>query len=220
MAEVKHVLWTGGWDSTFRIIELFNRDLVLQPIYVIDNSRGSTQKEIETIQLLTDLIHDRFTESKGKILPALLIDKKKIRKNLYIKFLYKSIKKKRPIGTQYKWLGYLSKQYKWLEIGFIKKDTDRLLKPENLKEIIDETHHKNWVVNPRTTNFYIRQLFKNYRFPLIYRSKIDMKAYAEENGFLDIMLQTWFCHRSNDKPCGECAPCKQYVKNGFGFRLE
>ena len=47
-----------------------------------------------------------------------------------------------------------------------------------------------------------------------------MKKYAEEHDFIDIMNKTWFCHRSKEKPCGECAPCKQYVIDGFGYRLE
>lgn len=220
MNKVKHVLWTGGWDSTFRIIELFKRGIILQPLYVIDPSRGSTEKEIETIELLSELINERFKDSNGKILPVKLIHKKEIPKNLYFKLMYKLIKKRQSIGTQYKWLAYLSKQYKGLEIGFHKKDRGRLLNPSELREIVDETNGKNWIVDPKKTSFTKAQLFKNFRFPLVYISKPEMKDYAEENGFLDIMLKTWFCHRSTDKPCGECAPCKQYVINDFGFRLK
>ncbi|WP_282043983.1 hypothetical protein [Winogradskyella flava] len=220
MNNAKPVLWTGGWDSTFRVIELFNRGIQLQPIYIKDSSRGSMEKEIETISLLTDLIQERFKESKGKILPVKLIDRKDIKSDLYLKMMYKSIKRNQSIGTQYKWLSYLSKDYEGLEIGFHKKDRDRMLKPHELKEIIDETNGKNWIVDPKKTSFIKAQLFKNFRFPLVYISKLEMKDYAEQKGFLDIMLNTWFCHRSEEKPCGECAPCKQYVINDFGFRLE
>ncbi|MBC3847244.1 hypothetical protein H8K90_12680 [Winogradskyella echinorum] len=220
MGEVKHVLWTGGWDSTFRVIELYNRGVKLQPLYVIDSSRGSTQKEIETINLLTDLIKTRFNNSNGDILPVELIERKDIRSNLYIKLMYKLIKRRRKIGTQYKWLGYLSKKYEWLEIGFHKKDRDRLINPNQLIKITDDTNCENWIINRRKTSFPIGQLFKNFRFPLVYISKLEMKEYATEHGFLDIMLSTWFCHRSEEKPCGDCAPCKQYVINDFGFRLE
>ena len=67
--------------------------------------------------------------------------------------------------------------------------------------------------------FFNRQVFKNMRFPLIYISKIEMKDFAEKNNFLDLMNTTWFCHRSEKLPCGECAPCKQYIIDGFEDRV-
>ncbi len=220
MDKAKNVLWTGGWDSTFRVIQLYQRGLTLQPIYVIDPSRSSTQKEIETIKLLTNQIQLRFKNSDEKILPVKLIKRKDIRSNLYLKVIYKLIKRKRRIGTQYKWLAYLAKQYSGLEQGLHKEDRDCLFYYNELKEITDETGGKNWVIDRKKIDFLRSQLFKNIRFPLMYISKLEMKSYAEKHGFLDIMNNTWFCHKSNEKPCGKCGPCKQYVVDGFGYRLE
>ena len=220
MSDSKNVLWTGGWDSTFRIIQLYKRGLTLQPIYVIDSGRKSTQKEIETIQLLTELISSKFNESEGKILPLELIEKKSIPKNLYLKLIYKLIKRRRRIGKQYYWIACLALNYKGLEQGFHKEDRDSLIYFNELLEIEDETGGANWVSHPKKMDFYRRQIFKNIRFPLAYISKLEMKKYAEEHDFIDIMNKTWFCHRSQDKPCGECAPCKQYVIDGFGYRLK
>ncbi|MEY2869919.1 MAG: hypothetical protein RIR01_2422 [Bacteroidota bacterium] len=219
MTEVKNVLWTGGWDSTFRIIQLYNRGICLQPIYVIDNNRPSTTKEIETIEMLSAKIEEKFSNSKGKILPLKLIKRENIPFNLYLKIVFKIIKKQRKIAKQYYWLACLSKKYNNLEEGFHRADRVQIINFEDLIEIKDETQHPNWIVNPKKTDFFRRQIFKNIRFPLANISKIDMKKYAEENGFIDIMNQTWFCHGSTTKPCQKCIPCKQYITDNMGYRL-
>jgi 7-cyano-7-deazaguanine synthase len=220
MSDSKNVLWTGGWDSTFRIIQLYKRGLILQPIYVIDHNRPSAEKEIETINILTKQITAKFINSKAKILPVKLIKRKDIPSNFYLKLIFKLIKHKRPIGKQYYWLSCLANNYNTLEQCFHKEDRGQLISVDELHEIIDETGEKNWVVNPKKIGFLRSQLFKKIRFPLIYTSKLEMKKYAEEHDFIDIMNNTWFCHKSNDKPCGKCAPCKQYIRDGFGFRLK
>ncbi len=213
-------LWTGGWDSTFRVIQLYQRGISIQPIYVIDHNRPSSEKEIETIASLAKQIEDKFKDSDGRILPVQLIKRKNIRSNVYLKRIFKSIKRRQPIGKQYYWLACLSKKYGPLEQCFHKEDRDQLISIEELTEIKDETGGKNWVVNRKKMGFLRSQLFKNVRFPLIYISKLEMKSYAEEHGFIDIMDNTWFCHKSGEKPCGGCSPCKQYVIDGFGYRLE
>ena len=220
MSDFKNVLWTGGWDSTFRVIQLYKRGLILQPIYVIDHNRPSAEKEIETINILTKQITAKFINIKAKILPVKLIKRKDIPLNFYLKLIFKLIKRKRPIGKQYYWLSCLANSYDVLEQCFHKEDRGQLISVDELLEIIDETGGKNWVVNPKKIGFLRSQLFKKIRFPLIYTSKLEMKKYAEEHDFIDIMNKTWFCHRSKEKPCGECAPCKQYVIDGFGYRLE
>lgn len=215
-----HVLWTGGWDSTFRIIQLFERDVVIQPIYVKDKGRASTQKEIETIHLLTEQIKTKFKNSEGDILPVKLLEKVDIPSNLYLKLIYKLIKRQRAIGKQYYWLACLTKNYEFTEQCFHSEDRDQLISIDELTEIIDETGGVNWVVNPKKMGFLRSQLFKNVRFPIIYISKLEMKSYAEKHGFIDIMNKIWFCHRSDEKPCGKCSPCTQYVIDGFGDRLK
>ncbi len=218
MTEVKNVLWTGGWDSTFRVIELYNRGVLLQPIYVIDKYRKSTKKEIETIEILTSKIEERFSNSKGKILPLKLIKRENIPFNLYLKIIFKIIRRRLPIAKQYYWLACLSKQYKNLEQGIHKEDI-HLINLDELIEIKDETQHINWIVNPQKMDFFKRQIFKNIRFPLINISKVEMKKHAEEHGFIDIMNSTWFCHHSTTKPCKQCIPCKQYIANNMEYRL-
>jgi 7-cyano-7-deazaguanine synthase len=219
MRKVKNVLWTGGWDSTFRMIQLFNRGIWLQPIYVIDKNRPSTTKEIETIKILTIKIEERFSESKGKILPLKLIKREDISVNLYLKIIFKIIKRRRQIAKQYYWLACLAKKHKGLEVGIHKCDYVQIINLEDLIEIKENDNHTNWALNRNKVDFFRRQIFKNLKFPLMTISKVEMKEYAEENDFIDIMNLTWFCHGSTIKPCKKCIPCNQYITYNMAYRL-
>ncbi|TYA53878.1 adenine nucleotide alpha hydrolase family protein [Formosa maritima] len=220
MKKINYVLWTGGWDSTFRVIQLYRLGANIQPIYIHDQCRKSSKKELELIHNLSIEIPSRFKQSKGKILPIIIINRKEIPYNLFLKLIIKVLKIKINLGKQYYWLATVAKKYKNLELSAHKEDRDRLFYEDQLIEIKDEQIGLNWRINPKKLDFFRRHLFKNMTFPLITISKPEMKNIAEENNFIDLMEKTWFCHKSNIKPCGKCVPCKQYIRDGFGYRLE
>src|SRR5690625_188135 len=54
---MKNVLWTGGWDSTFRVLDLiFNKKENVQPYYIIDEHRPSTSIELRTMDDIRKMI--------------------------------------------------------------------------------------------------------------------------------------------------------------------
>jgi len=219
MGDIQNVLWSGGWDSTFRVIQLYRRGATIQPFYVIDHNRPSTEKELEVIERLAKRIPLRFKESDGKILPFLIFKRRDIPSNLFIKFIYKKLRRSINLGKQYYWLASLAKSYPKLELSAHKEDRDRLFFEDQLIEIKDEKLGANWSINPKKMDFNRRHLFKNMRFPLITTSKPEMKQIAEKENFMDLMETTWFCHKSLVEPCGKCNPCKQYIRDGFSFRF-
>lgn len=40
------ILWTGGWDSTYRVVELSRQKVTIQPIYILDPKRESANYEL------------------------------------------------------------------------------------------------------------------------------------------------------------------------------
>ena len=48
--KIVRILWTGGWDSTYRIVELSRQDKVVEPIYVYGDQRTSEKKEINAMK--------------------------------------------------------------------------------------------------------------------------------------------------------------------------
>ena len=78
---MKHVniLWTGGWDSTFRLCQLSRMDGVeVQPVYFCVqgySDRTNWKKEIEAQNTLLPLLRQK-EETKAHILdPVRLTDK-------------------------------------------------------------------------------------------------------------------------------------------------
>ena len=222
MEKANNVLWTGGWDSTFRVIQLFRLGATIQPIHVLDHNRQSSKKELEVVKELALKIPLQYKASKGKILPLDVIYRKNIPSNLFLKLLHKKLKTKHGIGKQYYWLGSLAKQrkYKSLEVSLHKEDMHKFFSEDQMIEINDERLGLNCRINTKKVNFRKKYIFKNMMFPLMTISKPQMKIVAEENNFIDLMELTWFCHKSKERPCGECNPCKQYIRDGFGYRVK
>lgn len=116
-----NVLWTGGWDSTFRILQLSTKEIIIQPYYLKDN-RKSEKKELDTIYSLTKEI--RSLASTRCILNELItmsvsdVDKDKDISQAY-KEVCQMLKKfnKGHLGTQYEWLARFSKNMSHLELS-------------------------------------------------------------------------------------------------------
>lgn len=220
MSVINKVLWTSGWDSTFRVIDLYKKGATIQPIYVFDDNRFSSEKELETIALLKKLIEKKFKNSGGTLLELQVVQRKEIPKNFIIKFAYKVLKSKQRIGKQYYWLACLAKKNKGLELSVNNNDLFNFFLINKTITLEDEVLGNNLMVDPKKANFFTRQVFGNMLFPLIDLTKVEMKEIAIKEGFIDIMNQTWFCHNSDSKPCGKCNPCKQHVKDNMAYRLK
>jgi len=221
MGEIKNVLWTGGWDSSFRVIQLYRLGAKIQPIYIYDHNRKSAKKELEVLHFLSKEIPLHLNEFNGNLLPLKIVNRNDIPSNFFIKIIHQILRKKLKIGKQYYCLACLAKQYKVanLEVSFHEEDLDKFFSKKQLIEIKDENLGQNWIINPNKVGFIKRHLFKNMSFPLIAISKPEMKLLAEKNNYINLLEATWFCHKSTEGPCGKCAPCTQYVRDGFGYRL-
>ena len=116
-----NVFWTGGWDSTFRILQLADKEIIIQPYYLKDNRRKSEKLEINTIKLLTEEIL-KLKTTKCHINELISKNVSDIEKdnditNSYKKLTkeFKSISKGQKLGTQYEWLARFSKNIDNLE---------------------------------------------------------------------------------------------------------
>ncbi|WNW02310.1 hypothetical protein RRF68_02485 [Tenacibaculum sp. HL-MS23] len=156
---VENVLWTSGWDSTFRVYKLVEKGALVQPFYVLDNSRFSRYKEIETIKLLSNEIINRLGENKGRILDLIVIDKNEIKFNLIQKISYKVLKKRKHLGTQYYWLSCLALKIKNLELSVHSNDFLFLKGRTILKDC--NKIGKYAVLNPNEKDFFKKNIWKN-----------------------------------------------------------
>ena len=70
-----HILWTGGWDSTFRLLDLLIRQKrTVQPHYIIDSDRSGTGEELLVRNKIVAELFSRFPETKSRLCPTIFFD--------------------------------------------------------------------------------------------------------------------------------------------------
>ncbi len=225
MAAIANLLWTGGWDSTYRLLELLLLEKrKVQPFYVIDNKRPSFNKELDTMSRIRDMIIKDWPETADRLMPAKVFGKDDIEPNAAITQLYNQIRKKERLGEQYEWLARMAAQ---LGINDLELSIEtplphtfvgRHIRPFLARENPDDRTSYRLLHKPALPEV---SLFSCFKWPVIEITKLDMQANAIKYGFLHVMQQTWFCHRPNrlQKPCGVCMPCHIAILEGMGHRV-
>lgn len=221
MFKIKKILWTGGWDSTFRVLDLvLNKKMEVQPYYIYDQGRKSAPMELKTMSNIKDLVRDIDNAAAKRILDLITIDKHNIPKNAKITESYKTLVTISHLGGQYDWLARYceSNDISGLELCVHKGDTEEVFLKDDVR-LVQENGDSYYELVEIPSQEEIK-IFSYYRFPLLGMTKVDMGNKAKENGFDHIMEATWFCHNPyKGKPCGMCNPCKTTREKGLGRRV-
>lgn len=213
------ILWTGGFDSTFRMCQLSKKDITIRPYYILSN-RKSTDNEVRAIRTVYNKLVNS-SNTVAKILPVEYIAFKTIIRNEKIITSHRRFAINDYLGSQYAWLSCFSIEHQGIELS-IEKDTlpirliekyGRLLKTANLTGEV-------YVVDKNKSSDEIVDIFGSYTFPLVDYSKLDMLNMYKEMGFDQIINDTWFCHNPiNNQPCGYCNPCIDTIEAGLKHRF-
>ena len=72
-----NVLWTSGWDSTFRVVELLLQGKQVQPWYVVFDvtPRPSTKRELKTMRKIRAALASKYPQTQALLLPTTLLEK-------------------------------------------------------------------------------------------------------------------------------------------------
>ena len=213
------ILWTGGWDSTYRIIQLSRRGgVTLQPIYVEDKGRGSVAYELKAIEELSSLISQRESVT---ILPLIIVDKDKIPENPEITEAYLLFKKEADMGSQHDWLARLALQYPGMELCIEKALGDHAPIRQSINrhgKLIDTGD--GYIVDKQNSSKELNLVLGNLKLPIFDKTEKDMKDDIHAWGYDDVMSHIWFCHRPiHDKPCGLCNPCTTKMTSDMAYLL-
>lgn len=202
MKKTVDVLWTGGWDSTFRVIQLLSQGDDVRPHYICDPGRASTPMEISAINRIADSLKNK-SKLNGKLFPVTIVEFSDFEKYSDIEAAYLDVMKMHYIGEQYKWIADYCRFNKVESIDISVQNNP----------FIKKNHARN--------DYPFSVIFKGLKFPLITYSKQDMKNWCIENGLLEVLEESWFCHSPTrtGKPCGVCSPCIVVSEEGMGYRL-
>lgn len=224
--DVARLFWTGGWDSTFRLLQL----LILlkkkvQPYYLIDEDRLSTGIEIRTMKAIKEHISEKYPRARSLMLPTVFKAVYDIKPNKELTENYNEILTHDYIGSQYEWLARFCSEtcIYGIELSIHKNGQNsgpiKLLKPFIIQS--GSVGQMNYIFNKDYIDTGEYKLFRFYNFPLFNLDKIEMLNIARKEGFDDFLDLTWFCHkpRKDNRPCGVCTPCIQVIENGLGTRI-
>ncbi|MBN1929367.1 MAG: hypothetical protein JW764_07480 [Chlorobiaceae bacterium] len=218
-----NLLWTGGWESTYRLCELiFLKKRIVNPVYILDPERKSFREEIKAMVAIRGEIVKRISSDASLLKPLQIVIKDDIPPNKIITEMYDSIVKTYGgLGRQFEWLARYAdwKDLYRLEIG-LEGNTNSPRRPvyaQLEKELIikDESMILGNKLDDQLFDF-----FRRFSFPVFNLSKDKILQLAKGQDFYDLMLKTWFCHKPrNGKPCGRCYPCEQVMHEGMSFRI-
>jgi hypothetical protein len=219
--KINKLLWTGGWDSTFRLLDLILiKNQIVQPYYTIDEDRPSTGNELKAMKSIKINLCEKFSYAKKLLLPTIFISVQDIPMNEDITDSFNKLLLKYPIGSQYEWLSRYAYSLRMkLENGaqYIHW-VPELLGP-SLKKVC-EANDIFYILDKEKASPEEYLVFGNFLFPC-FISKKDSMEIAVKNNLFEIMQYTWFCKSpiKNQKPCGKCNPCQQTISEGMLWRF-
>ncbi len=209
------ILWTGGWDSTFRLIQIqkeyTDEPIVVQPVYISGAGRKSEAIEIDAMNEMLPMLRNL---GKNKIMDIQIVDLDSIPKNENITEAYNKTVKKLWLGVQYDWIARLAIVYPGIEIGIEKPNGEYGGCSEAIatQGALIYRDRKYFLDKDKSTED-CRLLFGNLSFPIFEITETEMIEKVHEWKCEEIMRHIWFCHAPIDgKPCGYCRPCQQKME--------
>jgi 7-cyano-7-deazaguanine synthase in queuosine biosynthesis len=223
-----NILWTGGMDSTFRLIKLiiiFKK--VVQPYYIIDVRRKSTIFELKAMDEIRKELISKYPYTEQQLLQTKMCLLEEIPHDEEINSSYTRLAKIESIGIQYEWLSRFCKYKKInemelsLETAIYDKDNrTRKLLGKDLKELVSDTG-VSYKLSDDAKGKDKYNIYGRFTFPAFDLTKSQKYKYSIENNFDEIIRLTWFCHTptKKSKPCGKCHPCMAVYREGLAWRL-
>lgn len=167
-----NIFWTGGWDSTFRVLQLLIEEKrQVQPHFVV-RAQPSVGKEITTmIDIRRELFRD-YPYTKDLLLPTKYIDIRDINEKVEISNAVKNLRKSQELARQYDFCSRYCYQNDIhdMEMCIHQDDKAHKLLAPYLKDSI-------WSIRTEKTEKEQKayEIFKFYKFPLFSLTKLDME---------------------------------------------
>ncbi|MFD1363675.1 7-cyano-7-deazaguanine synthase [Lentibacillus salinarum] len=219
---IHNILWTGGWDSTFRVLDVvLNKQETVQPFYVLDRRRKSTAMELKTMEQIKAMMQQSDPEAGKHIRETITIERTGIPVHDEITRQYHELASRAHLGDQHDWLARYTEFLKLDDLELSIHEDDNVMNFIKHDVVLKERDNDSYYQMTDSLSDTALKLFSRYRFPLLHMTKLDMGAAAEKSGFRHMMEQTWFCHNptKGGRACGLCNPCQYTREEGLGRRV-
>ena len=203
------LLWTGGWDSSFRLMQLLLIERrAVQPIYVLNRKRRSASNELATMRAMRDGLLARMPDP-ALLHPTTVVIGDEFTPRPELVEVDRSLRARGHFGNQYLMLAGVGEALGWRGVE---------LSVERYETGLVEWEQAVFTVPGRLNDSREAQLFASWSFPVIHLTKEEMGQIARDHGFYDLLVLRWFCHQPlMGEPCGYCRPCQLANKDGVKF---
>jgi len=107
-----NLFWTGGWDSTYRLLEILLKEMkFVQSYYIIDPNRPSHEIEMNRMDKTRKLIYRKYQSTRAQLLPTINIQLSDVQDDAVIEKAFNEASEKQHLGNQYDWLARFCKQF-------------------------------------------------------------------------------------------------------------
>lgn len=218
-----NLLWTGGWDSTFRLLQLLLLHRVpVTPFYLEDSTRASTAIELSTMSRIADHLRGAYPHVTALLHPTRIAAVSDVPEDAAINQALREIRTRSYIGNQYAWLPAYCKHNRIsdIELGVHVDDKVQALLRPFAVAFEHPGGFRSMRVDPSHAGSAEFTLFRYFSFPLFHVDKVAIGRQADAAGWSAIMDMTWFCHKPvRGRPCGICAPCVYTIEEGLARRV-
>lgn len=226
---MKHVnlLWSGGFDSTFRLCQLSRMDNVeVQPIYFFFSRRVNKFREIKAQNTILQMIRNR-PETKAKILDPVRLTRSDLPPDPdYDLAFQRWFTPANPaVSGQLVALGKIPLLYPHAEYCIEPAAPQNATKerPYGKTFAFMQDHGFRLTKNPDGSVSYdasnadpdIRLLFGRFSYPILLIPEIKMLPFIRQWKYEQIFQHTWTCNSDLDTPCGICHQCQVKWDSGL-----
>lgn len=221
MTDPARLLWTGGWDSTFRLLQLLLVEgRPVEPHYIIGDRR-SVYHEIQSMKQIKRRFWTQYPERRGLLRPFRYCDKLDIPVLPVLTAAFEEVRRRQYLGSQYPLLASYCAHaaVDSIELAIHRDDKAHAVLERCVQRQAPDS--SVYVCDEAVCGRSEFTLFRSFQFPIFDLTKLEMRRVARANGFEQYMALTWFCHspRRDGVPCGHCAPCRYTIEEGLGERI-
>jgi hypothetical protein len=224
-----NILWTGGWDSSYRVLHLaIVARVPVAPVYFRSPWRQTTKHELAAIRDILAALKKTRPEAAALIRPLRVFDMDSNR-DPADPFLtdHDHLRRNVKIGSQYALIARELQKLDLDEVEMCIHLGPQPARPDELRSLFHQRLERtrvhgveHWKLSSSPTPDAVSRIFSRCRFPLYDVTKLQTRELARQHGFEPLLHHTWFCHHPRaDQPCGVCTPCRQAVADGFGWRV-
>lgn len=218
---VHQVLWTGGFDSTFRILQLLRHGHAVCPYYLCSITRKSQHAERAAMDTIRSLLPSAGLDPQ-LLQPTVLVDAETLPHRLALTASWDRLAVTYRLGEQYEWLAQFAEasRHAPFELSLLGTAPASQRLHANCVRRSAPPPDDVWELAPELDEPDLR-LFRSFVFPLLGWTKPQMLAAAASWGVGELVDATWFCHwpTAHGQPCGRCPACRTTAAEGLAQRI-